>query len=172
MGFVASLAASTDGRWLVAGEKSGPALVAWRETGEIAWSKELVRRPQAPVYYQSVMVSVHGTRIAAAVDDQLFVFDCKTGEQVARHRVGQQGKLIQFVRFAPDGKNVLVGQLSTTYVLDWRTGKQRAALEDCSATSDVAISPDGKRFALPGYKLHLCSASTFEVTRTISLNGR
>jgi WD40 repeat protein len=126
-----------------------------------------------------VHVSIHGTHLAAAVRDKLFVLERDSGKVLAEHDLGPGptpfAKMIQssssFARFTPDGESVLIGQLPSVRVLDWKTGKERAVIEDCSAVCDAFPSPDGSLIALPGYVLQLCDARTFAVTRRIELEG-
>jgi hypothetical protein len=178
MAFVESLELSADGAVLVAGEKSGPTLVAWRaETGETMWQRALAPRADANEYTQNVKISIHGERIAAAVRDKLYILRLDDGRVLAEHALGPGAtpfaRMIQsassFARFAPDGQNVLVGLLPTVRVLDWETGTERAAIKGCTSVHDARPSPDGSIIALPGSALRLCDARTFAVTRTVEL---
>jgi len=81
------------------------------------------------------------------------------------------GASSSFARFAPDGKHVLVGQLPTVRVLDWETGEERAAIAGCSSVYDAPAAPDGSIIALPGAKLQFVDPRTFEVVRSVALEG-
>jgi len=174
---VASLALAAT-PWLVAGEKSGPTIAAWSAaSGKLVWSKALMERATEHIYAQSVQVSIHGARVAAAVGDRLVILALETGDVLAEHALGAGktpfarmiGASSSFARFAPDGEHVLVGQLPTVRVLDATTGEQRAAIDRCSGTIDALPAPDGSLLALPGSDLKLVDPKTFAVTREIEL---
>ena len=179
MGYVASLELSSDGAWLVAGEKSGPTIAVWSTAAGLAWSKALAPRAESHEYTQNVQISLHGSLVAAGVRDKLFVLDRESGRVLAEHGLGPGqtpfAKMIQssssFVRFTADGERVLVGQLPSVRVLDWKTGREQAVIEDCSSVFDALLSPDRSLIALPGYVLQLCDARTLAVTRRVELEG-
>jgi len=148
-------------------------------TAELAWSKALAPRAESNQYTQNVIVSIHESLIGAAVRDRLFVLDRASGKVFVEHHLGPGktpfAQMIQssssLLRFTPDGERVLVGLLPSVVVLDWKTGKELAVIEDCSGVCDAFTSPDGKLLALPGYVLQLCDARTLAVTRKFELGG-
>ena len=166
--------------WLVVGEKSGSTIATWNvSSGKLAWHEELAPRATEHIYAQSVHVSIAGDRIAAAVGDKLVILALADGKILHEHSLGPGktgfarmiGSSSSFVRFAPDGKHVLVGQLPDVLVLDAETGAARATLHECSGTCDAFVSPDGATIALPGAKLQLVDARSFAVQRTFELDG-
>lgn len=185
MQFIEELALSSDGAWLVAGEKGGVRVAVWStETGKLRWFKSLTQARSASRYWQNTHISIYQNHLMAAVSGtaaaswtmakapaapdtpgKLGIFDLKTGAAQAEHSLSEQ---ISMACFNSNGESVLIGHAPNVHVVDWRTGKVLHTIEGyCGGAESAPINPNGKTMLIAGAQLHVCDPSTFAILKTL-----
>jgi RNA polymerase sigma factor (sigma-70 family) len=90
--------------------------------------------------------SPDGTRLAAATDYRLWVWDVKTGKPVGSAAPGHEGFITAFA-FAPDGRLFTASDDHTIRSWDAATGKPGFELIHDAWVRGMALSPDGSLLA-------------------------
>ncbi|MBI1916041.1 MAG: hypothetical protein HYS12_15100 [Planctomycetes bacterium] len=122
----------------------------------------------------SIAFSPDGKWIAAGSSDQWIarVWDVATKEEVVRlsvkkteqHFFGHPGP-VPFtppLAFTPDGRHLITGgEDGAVRIWDLARGKEERSFRlGWGPVGSLVLSPDGKRLALPGRRLHLCDLAT------------
>src|SRR5206468_806742 len=91
-------------------------------------------------------VSPGGRLLVLSGDGELYLWDLRTGRQLAR-RPGVAGP----VAFSPDGKSLACASNRAIYWMDLDTLKiARVSRQETRIANAVAFSPDGRRLAVGG----------------------
>ena len=110
-----------------------------------ATGKEVGRLPAGRTGVGHVSWSADGTRVAAATDQQVWVWDVKTGRPLGPARPGHEGRISAIV-FAPDGSLFTASDDHTVRTWD-AAGKPGRVLLTGGWVRGLAVSRDGRLVA-------------------------
>jgi WD40 repeat protein len=137
--YIARLAASPDGEWILAGTQSSGVQLLSR-------GGEPARTLPGGRYYNGVAFSADGRLAAAHGSVSIRVWDLVSGDEVADHEVEQDERAAsERLHFTGDGRLLWLGKSG---LLSWDPGTGERALLYQGRFGDFAVSADGRRVTI------------------------
>ena len=154
---VSSLDVAQDGR-IVIGENGGYRVACFDAAGVVAWNVSLARAGSSSRYqYETqVLLDPSGEHVLALMKDgdAIVVLDLATGKRVRDHMIPKA----RTFALTPDGKKLILRTGTETTVLAYPSLEQLAYFDAYCNQNEIAVSPDGKWFAVAGHEIHVFDA--------------
>jgi len=151
---VSSIDVARDGG-IVVGENGGYRAARFGADGALAWSVKLARAGGSSRYQYETFVVAAGDEVLALVDrSTIAVLDLASGKKVAEHVVDGARN----VALSKDRTRLVVRVETETTVLAYPSFDVLAKFDQYCNQDAIAISPNGKWFAVCGDEVHVYDA--------------
>lgn len=156
---IASMVVAGDGR-LFAGEHGRHGVAAWGPDGTLLWQRAVRPAPKKASYRVALALAGGELIVACSAIGELLVLDAKTGKEKRKTKIEDPRSV------AVAGDRLIVRTGITTTVLAYPSLKKLAELESYVNGSGIALSPDGKYFAVHGHEWHTFELATLKHVRS------